>query len=171
MMVMRWQLAYPGQPIPLIGSWLGEDRAPQGIMLPEFYNQLGAMHGTIMVFLGIVPLAVGAFRELCDAAANRRPGHGIPEAQHDELLGLLSRRRHNVVELRHAGRSRELGMDIVSAIVRYRNDRPDSVAHRHGFSYHLFAAWISKFYHHDNPATRERTHIHASAVFSSGRSL
>ena len=53
--------AYPGQPIPIIGSWLGEDRAPQGIMLPEFYNQLGAMHGTIMVFLGIVPLAVGAF--------------------------------------------------------------------------------------------------------------
>ena len=61
MMVMRWQLAYPGQPIPIIGSWLGDDRAPQGIMLPEFYNQLGAMHGTIMVFLGIVPLAVGAF--------------------------------------------------------------------------------------------------------------
>ena len=32
-----------------------------GIMLPEFYNQLGAMHGTIMVFLGVVPLAVGGF--------------------------------------------------------------------------------------------------------------
>ena len=30
-------------------------------MLPEFYNQLGTMDGTIMVFLGIVPLAVGAF--------------------------------------------------------------------------------------------------------------
>ncbi|MCB0375399.1 MAG: cbb3-type cytochrome c oxidase subunit I, partial [Sinomicrobium sp.] len=29
--------------------------------LPEFYNELGAMHGTIMIFLGIVPLAVGAF--------------------------------------------------------------------------------------------------------------
>ncbi len=39
----------------------GEDRMPGGIMLPEFYNQLGAMHGTIMVFLGVVPLAVGAF--------------------------------------------------------------------------------------------------------------
>ena len=35
--------------------------APGGIVLPEFYNQLGAMHGTIMVFLGVVPLAVGAF--------------------------------------------------------------------------------------------------------------
>ena len=61
MMLMRWQIAYPGEPIPLIGQWLGDERAPQGIMLPEFYNQLGAMHGTIMVFLGVVPLAVGGF--------------------------------------------------------------------------------------------------------------
>ena len=61
MMIMRWQLAYPGQPIPLIGKFLGEANAPDGIMLPEFYNQLGAMHGTIMIFLGVVPLGVGAF--------------------------------------------------------------------------------------------------------------
>jgi cytochrome c oxidase subunit I len=61
MMIMRWQLAYPGRPIPLIGQWLGPTRAPGGIMLPEFYNQLGAMHGTIMVFMGVVPLAVGGF--------------------------------------------------------------------------------------------------------------
>jgi len=61
MMLMRWQLAFPGRPIPLIGNWFGADKAPGGIMLPEFYNQLGAMHGTIMVFLGVVPLAVGGF--------------------------------------------------------------------------------------------------------------
>jgi cytochrome c oxidase subunit 1 len=61
MMIMRYQLAYPGSPIPLIGSWFGPDKAPGGVMLPEFYNQLGAMHGTIMVFLGVVPLAVGGF--------------------------------------------------------------------------------------------------------------
>jgi len=60
-LIIRWQLAYPGQPVPLIGAWLGEENAPGGILQPEFYNQLGAMHGTIMVFLGIVPLAVGAF--------------------------------------------------------------------------------------------------------------
>src|SRR5687767_4423493 len=61
MMLMRWQLAFPGKPIPLVGALFGQLNAPGGIMLPEFYNQLGAMHGTIMVFLGIVPLAVGAF--------------------------------------------------------------------------------------------------------------
>ena len=57
MLIMRWQLAYPETPVPLIGSLLGET----GILLPEIYNSLGAMHGTIMIFLGVVPLAVGAF--------------------------------------------------------------------------------------------------------------
>ena len=61
MMIMRWQLAYPMHPIPLIGTWFGPANAPGGVMLPEFYNQLGAMHGTIMVFMGVVPLAVGGF--------------------------------------------------------------------------------------------------------------
>jgi len=61
MMIMRWQLAYPGRPIPLIGGLLSASIASGGIMLPEGYNQLGAMHGTIMVFLGVVPLAVGGF--------------------------------------------------------------------------------------------------------------
>ena len=61
MMLMRWQLAYPGAALPVIGTLLGEARMPGGTMLPEFYNELGAMHGTIMVFLGVVPLAVGGF--------------------------------------------------------------------------------------------------------------
>src|SRR5438105_991945 len=61
MMIMRWQLAYPGQPLPILGKLLGETAMPGGVMAPEFYNQLGAMHGTIMVFLGVVPLAVGGF--------------------------------------------------------------------------------------------------------------
>ena len=34
---------------------------PDGKMTPEFYNSFGAMHGTIMIFLGIVPLAFAAF--------------------------------------------------------------------------------------------------------------
>src|SRR4030095_5235380 len=61
MMLMRYQLAYPGRPSPVSGNLFSPDKAPGGIMLPEFYNQLGAMHGTIMVFLGVVPLAVGGF--------------------------------------------------------------------------------------------------------------
>jgi cytochrome c oxidase subunit 1 len=61
MMLMRWQLAYPGAALPVLGALFGEARMPGGSMLPNFYNELGAMHGTIMVFLGVVPLAVGGF--------------------------------------------------------------------------------------------------------------
>src|ERR671919_957449 len=65
MMLMRWQLAYPGQALPVIGKWIphifGPNTMPDGKMTPDFYNSLGAMHGTIMVFLGIVPLAFAAF--------------------------------------------------------------------------------------------------------------
>ena len=60
-LLMRWQLAYPEQPMPLLGGLFGNRMTDAGVMTPEFYNQLGAMHGTIMVFLGVVPLAVGAF--------------------------------------------------------------------------------------------------------------
>jgi cytochrome c oxidase subunit 1 len=62
MLLMRYQLAWPGRAFhPWIAKFLGAANAPGGVMLPEFYNQLGAMHGTVMVFLAIVPLAVGAF--------------------------------------------------------------------------------------------------------------
>jgi cytochrome c oxidase subunit 1 len=122
MLLMRWQLAFPGKPLPLpfninetmpwpstdwvlptilllvafwfgigkmltktkgtaarlalwavgvlsgvwfvagiLGGLINDVNTANGIMLPEFYNQLGAMHGTIMVFLAIVPLVVGAF--------------------------------------------------------------------------------------------------------------
>src|SRR5947208_2933113 len=65
MMLMRWQLAYPGQALPVIGKFLphifGAGSMPDGKMTPDFYNSLGAMHGTIMIFLGVVPLAFAAF--------------------------------------------------------------------------------------------------------------
>jgi cytochrome c oxidase subunit 1 len=60
MLLMRLQLGWPGHAFSIM-KVLGEGRAPGGVLLPEAYNQLGAMHGTIMVFLAIVPLAVGAF--------------------------------------------------------------------------------------------------------------
>ena len=57
MMIMRYQLAYPDTPVPIVGALLGDG----GLLPPEMYNSLGAMHGTIMIFLGVVPLAFGAF--------------------------------------------------------------------------------------------------------------
>jgi cytochrome c oxidase subunit I len=64
MMIMRWQIAHPGQPVPVIGPLLAAllgDPAAKGIIAADLYNMFGAMHGTIMVFLAIVPLAFAAF--------------------------------------------------------------------------------------------------------------
>ena len=71
MLVMRWQLAYPGQPVPVIGPLLqsvfGESafqataEGAKGVLTANGYNAFGAMHGTIMVFFGIVPVAFAAF--------------------------------------------------------------------------------------------------------------
>src|SRR6266581_3461912 len=65
MALMRWSMAYPDRPIPLVGPLLermfGADVAPNGAMTADLYNAFGAMHGTIMVFLALVPLAFAAF--------------------------------------------------------------------------------------------------------------
>lgn len=63
-LMMRYQIAYPDQQLPFVGplleSLLG-DMALGGVMSADLYNVFGAMHGTIMIFLGVVPLAFAAF--------------------------------------------------------------------------------------------------------------
>ena len=59
-MVIRWQLGFPGRPMPG-GGVLPETMAPGGVVLPEFYTSLVTMHGTFMVFFAIMPLLVGVF--------------------------------------------------------------------------------------------------------------
>jgi len=70
MMIMRWQLANPGVPVPFIGPALqklfpaifsSDPNNHPGMLTADGYNILGAMHGTIMVFFGVVPVAVAAF--------------------------------------------------------------------------------------------------------------
>lgn len=68
MMIMRWSIAFPTEQLPIWLKWFPnmlsgnlERWAPDGLVNGELYNMLGAMHGTIMVFLGIVPVAFAAF--------------------------------------------------------------------------------------------------------------
>ncbi len=75
MLMMRWQIAHPGEALPVFGSIVhavvGDAAAPPvknaaGVITgyaisADLYNSFGAMHGTIMVFLAIVPLAFAAF--------------------------------------------------------------------------------------------------------------
>jgi cytochrome c oxidase subunit I len=64
MLLMRWQISKPGVPVPVLGpllAWALGPAAANGALSPDLYNSFGAMHGTIMVFLAIVPLAFAAF--------------------------------------------------------------------------------------------------------------
>jgi len=56
--IIRWQLAYPWQPIPVIGPIMFG--ASGGIVLPEVYSMLFTMHGGIMVFFAVTPIILGA---------------------------------------------------------------------------------------------------------------
>ena len=59
-MLMRWQLGWPGQPLAFMAK-IAPDGFPEGVMTPDYYNMLFTMHGSIMIFFGIIPLLVGAF--------------------------------------------------------------------------------------------------------------
>jgi cytochrome c oxidase subunit 1 len=61
-MLIRWQLGWPTalQPIPWMEKVL-PDGFPSGVMDSGFYNMLFTMHGSFMIFFGIIPILVGAF--------------------------------------------------------------------------------------------------------------
>jgi cytochrome c oxidase subunit 1 len=59
-MMVRWQLGFPGQPMPG-GGIMPDTMAPGGIVLPEFYNALVTMHATFMIFFAVMPLLVGVY--------------------------------------------------------------------------------------------------------------
>jgi cytochrome c oxidase subunit 1 len=58
---LRWQLAWPWSPMPILSKWLWSAPSLGYQMPPEFYNKLFTMHGTIMIFFVIIPILNGAF--------------------------------------------------------------------------------------------------------------
>jgi cytochrome c oxidase subunit 1 len=60
-MAVRWQLAWPWKPVPILSRLLWSDPSHGYQMPPEFYNKLFTMHATIMIFFVIIPLLTGAF--------------------------------------------------------------------------------------------------------------
>lgn len=57
--LIRWQVAHPWRPFPLLGSLLLRESG--GAVTPEMYAMLFTNHGTIMVFFAITPILIGAF--------------------------------------------------------------------------------------------------------------
>lgn len=62
-LLIRWTLAFPGEPFPVIGAILFP--ATGGIVPPDTYAMLFTLHGTIMIFFAITPILIGAFGNYC----------------------------------------------------------------------------------------------------------
>jgi cytochrome c oxidase subunit I len=60
-MAVRWQLAWPWKPVPILSRLLWSDPSLGYQMPPEFYNKLFTMHATIMIFFVVIPLLTGTF--------------------------------------------------------------------------------------------------------------
>ncbi len=60
-LLLRWQLGFPGKPMPVIGQFFPDHMMIEGVMLPEFFNSLFTMHASVMIFFAIIPILVGAF--------------------------------------------------------------------------------------------------------------
>jgi len=58
-MVIRWQWAYPGEAVPIVGNVLFSESA--GAVTPATYPMVFTNHGLIMIFWAVTPLLLGAF--------------------------------------------------------------------------------------------------------------
>ncbi|MFO0589074.1 MAG: cbb3-type cytochrome c oxidase subunit I [Polyangiaceae bacterium] len=61
-MLIRWQWAYPQQPVPALGNLVFKDTG--GAITPPTYTSIFTMHGLIMIFWAITPVLIGAFGNL-----------------------------------------------------------------------------------------------------------
>ncbi|WP_224240629.1 cytochrome c oxidase subunit I [Hyalangium gracile] len=75
-MLIRWQWAYPGRPVPGLGAVLP---SADGSITPPAYMGLFTMHGLVMVFFAIAPLLIGALGNFVVPLAVGARGMAFPK--------------------------------------------------------------------------------------------
>ena len=125
-------------------------------MLPEFYNQLGAMHGTIMVFLGVVPLAVGGFGNYVVPLQIGAPDMAFPKLNMASYWVFFVGGVIMLASFFVPGGAANSGWTSYAPLADHRDDRADLVADRHGVPDHLVAARVGQLHHDDRAAARAR---------------
>ncbi|MBS0659383.1 MAG: cbb3-type cytochrome c oxidase subunit I, partial [Verrucomicrobia bacterium] len=58
---VRWKIAFPEYPVPILNYLLPQGMVVDGVIQPGMYNMLFTMHATVMVFLVVMPLLIGVF--------------------------------------------------------------------------------------------------------------
>ena len=177
MLMMRWQIAHPGVPVPLVGPLARERRwatwPPKGIMSDDLYNSFGAMHGTIMVFLAIVPLAFAALSAItwCRCRSARRiwlfRASTWPVTRFYVLGGVIM-----FVSFFIPGGAAQAGWTSYSPLATVDPDqRPNLLADRHGAADYFFTAGRGQFHCDHHSVARTGDDLDAVAVLLFGRSL
>ncbi len=115
-MAVRWQLAWPWKPVPILSRLLWSDPSLGYQMPPEFYNKLFTMHATIMIFFVIIPLLTGAFGNFLIPLMIGARDMAFPEAEHVlVLVHAAGDDLHHVLVLRRRGVAGG-GLDELSAL-------------------------------------------------------
>ena len=85
-LLIRWQLAFPGRPLPLLGALLYPDH--HGVVAASSYPALFTLHGTVMIYFAVTPAlsALGLIR-LPPMVGLHRPAH---PALHRAALALYA---------------------------------------------------------------------------------
>ena len=147
------------------------------MMTPEFYNSFGAMHGTIMVFLGIVPLAFAAFGNFVVPLQIGAPDMTFPKINMASYWAFFVGGVIMLVSFFVPGGAAKGGWTSYTPLAviadkgpTLRSDlqRPDALADRVHFSHHLVAARRDQLHRHHHPAARQGHDLDAAAVLRLG---
>ena len=180
MMLMRWQLAYPGQALPVIGKWLPHIFGPgmaDGKMTPDFYNSLGAMHGTIMIFAGVVPLAFAAFGNFVVPLQIGAPDMTFPKVNAASFWAFGVGGVIMMISFFVPGGPAKSGWTSYTPLADISDTGPghnariqwaDALVDRIYFSDLVVAAWRRQFHHDHHSTARQGTDLDAAAVFRLG---
>ena len=76
-LAVRWQIAWPWQPMPIVGKMLFP--STNGVISPEFYTMLFTMHASIMIFFVIIPMLAGALGNFCIPLMIGAPDMAFPK--------------------------------------------------------------------------------------------
>ena len=132
-------------------------RAAGGVMLPEFYNQLGAMHGTIMSSSASCRWRSAASATISCRCRSARPTWRSRKLNCASYWCYLARRARHARELL---RPRRRARSRAGRRIRRSRSSPTGgqtlVARRHAVPHHLVAARLDQHHRHDRAAARAR---------------